>query len=107
MREFKVVGKQIQIITIERNTFNAFDYSVLYALSVDGIHFNHNKIARSQHFKPFHARKNCLTFEACLNVEVKGNVFESEVLAKEMNWEKWMPVKLRPLSDNQNRPMIA
>lgn len=75
-------------ITIERNTFNAFDYPVLYALSVDGIRFNSNKIARSHLYQPFHARKHCLNFEACLNVEVKGNVFEGEVLAKDIWVEK-------------------
>lgn len=75
-------------ITIERNTFNAFDYPVLYALSVDGIRFNSNKIARSHLYQPFHARKHCLNFEACLNVEVKGNVFEGDVLAKDIWLEK-------------------
>jgi hypothetical protein len=75
-------------INIERNTFNAFDYPVLYALSVDGIRFTSNKIARSHQFEPYHARKHCLNFEACLNVEVKGNVFEGEVLAKDIWIEK-------------------
>jgi hypothetical protein len=75
-------------ITIERNTFMAFDYPVLYALSVDGIRFNSNKIARSHEFEPFHTRKHCLNFEACLNVEVRGNVFEGDVLAKDIWLEK-------------------
>jgi len=71
-------------ITIDQNTFMAFDYPVLYALSVDGIRFNRNQIIRSHKFEPFHARKHCLTFEACLNVEVKGNVFGMDVLAKDI-----------------------
>ena len=71
-------------ITIEQNTFMAFDYPVLYALSVDGIRFNRNQIIRSHKFEPFHARKHCLTFEACLNVEVKGSVFGMDVLAKDI-----------------------
>ena len=75
-------------ITIEHNTFNAFDYPVLYALSVDGIRFNYNRIIRSVQFEPFHTRKHCLTFEACLNAEVKGNVFEGDVLAKDIQLEK-------------------
>lgn len=29
-----------------------------------------------------------MTFEACLNVEVKGNVFEGEVLGKDILLEK-------------------
>lgn len=78
-------------ITIEKNTFNAFDYPVLYALSVDGIKFNQNKIVRSKAYEPFHYRKHCLTFEACLNVEVKGNVFEGDVLAKDIWVEKMDP----------------
>lgn len=79
-------------ITIERNTFMAFDYPMLYAKSVDGIRFNSNKIARSHEFEPFHARKHCLNFEACLNVEVKGNVFEGDILAKDI-WLEKMDVK--------------
>jgi len=75
-------------ITIEKNTFHAFDYPVLYALSVNGIKFNHNKIVRSHQFQPFHYRKHCLTFEACLNVEVLGNAFEGDVLAKDIYLEK-------------------
>ena len=71
-------------ITIEHNTFNPFDYPVLYALSADGVRFNNNKIVRSEKYKPFHYRKNCITFEACLNAEVKGNIFEGDVLAKDV-----------------------
>lgn len=75
-------------ITIVNNTFNAFDYPVLYALSVDGIKFKHNRIIRSHEYEPFHYRRHFLTFEACLNVEVKGNQFEGEVLAKDIQVEK-------------------
>ncbi len=81
-------------ITIEQNTFMAFDYPVLYALSVDRIRFNRNKIIRSHEFEPFHVRKHCLTFEACLNVEVKGNVFEGEVLATDISFEKMDPKQI-------------
>jgi hypothetical protein len=75
-------------IVIEHNTFNAFDYPVLYALSVDGLKFNNNRILRSHQYEPFHSRKHCFTFEACLNVEVKGNQFEGDVLAKDISLEK-------------------
>lgn len=81
-------------ITIEQNTFQAFDYPVLYALSVDGIRFNRNKITRSHAFEPFHVRKHCLTFEACLNVEVKGNVFEGDVMASDISFEKMDPKQI-------------
>jgi hypothetical protein len=75
-------------ITIERNTFHAFDYPVLYALSVDGIRFNQNKIVRSHLYGPFHYRKHFITFDACLNAEVNGNVFEGGVLSKDIRIEK-------------------
>jgi hypothetical protein len=78
-------------ISIVQNTFMAFDYPVLYALSVDGIKFVSNKITRSREFEPFHARKNCLTFEACLNVSVSRNVFEGDVLAKDIRIAKMDP----------------
>lgn len=75
-------------ITIERNTFMTFDYPVLYALSVDEIRFINNKIIRSHQFEPFHYRKHCLTFEACMNAEVKGNIFEGDVLSKDIRLER-------------------
>ncbi|MGV8094150.1 MAG: right-handed parallel beta-helix repeat-containing protein [Mangrovibacterium sp.] len=78
-------------ITIEGNTFHAFDYPVLYALSVDGLRFSNNRIIRSHQYQPFHYRKHFLTFEACLHVEVKGNVFEGDVLAKDIYVEKMDP----------------
>lgn len=78
-------------ISIVQNTFMAFDYPVLYALSVDGIKFVSNKISRSHEFEPYHTRKNCLTFEACLNVSVSRNVFEGDVLAKDIRVEKMDP----------------
>jgi len=81
-------------ITIEQNTFLAFDYPVLYALSVDGIRFNRNKITRSHAFEPCHVRKHCMTFNACLNVEVKGNVFEGDVLASDISFEKMDPKQI-------------
>lgn len=81
-------------ITIANNTFHAFDYPVLYALSIDGIRFMKNRIVRSHEFEPFHARRHCLTFEACRNVEVKGNVFEGDVLAKDIWVEKMDPKQI-------------
>jgi len=81
-------------ITIEQNSFQAFDYPVLYALSANGIRFNRNKITRSHAFEPFHVRKHCLTFKACLNVEVKGNVFEGDVLASDISFEKMDPKQI-------------
>ena len=75
-------------IRIEDNTFYPYDYPVLYALSVDGLRFKHNRIIRSHAFEPFHSRKDLLTFESCLNVEVNGNQFEGDALSKMIRLEK-------------------
>ena len=84
-------------ITIERNTFHAFDYPVLYALSVDGIRFTKNRIVRSHKFEPFHERKHCLTFEACKNAEVSGNFFEGDVLSKDIKLENMDAKEIRSM----------
>ena len=74
-------------ISIENNTFHPFDYPVLYALSVGGLKFKNNRIIRSHQFEPFHNRKHFLNFESCLNVEVNGNQFEGDVLARSIGLE--------------------
>lgn len=84
-------------ITIANNTFHAFDYPVLYALSVDGIRFSRNRIVRSHEFEPFHARKHCLTFEACKNAEVSGNFFEGDVLSKDIKIENMDAKEIRSM----------
>jgi hypothetical protein len=84
-------------ITIANNTFHAFDYPVLYALSVDGIRFTKNRIVRSHEFEPFHARKHCLTFEACKNAEVSGNFFEGDVLSKDIKVENMDAKEIRSM----------
>lgn len=84
-------------ITITNNTFHAFDYPVLYTLSVDGIRFSKNRIVRSHEFKPFHARKHCLTFEACKNAEVSGNFFEGDVLSKDIKVENMDAKEIRSI----------
>jgi len=84
-------------ITIANNTFHAFDYPVLYALSVDGIRFSKNRIVRSHEFEPFHARKHCLTFEACKNAEVSGNFFEGDVLSKDIKIENMDAKEIRSM----------
>ena len=84
-------------ITIANNTFRAFDYPVLYALSVDGIRFTKNRIVRSHEFEPFHVRKHCLTFEACKNAEVSGNFFEGDVLSKDIKVENMDTKEIRSM----------
>jgi hypothetical protein len=69
-------------VRIEDNEFHPSDTPVLYAKSVDGLSFSGNRLARSQHHQPVHARKATLTFEACRRVRVDGNRFEGDVLGR-------------------------
>lgn len=69
-------------IYIENNTFHPFDYPVLYAKSTAGLYFNNNTIIRSTRYKPFHYRKDMLTFEYCKNIEVSNNHLQGDVLGK-------------------------
>jgi hypothetical protein len=55
---------------------------VLYAKSVDGLSFTGNKLIRSNRFKPFHSGKSTFTFENCSNILIKGNIYEGEILGK-------------------------
>jgi hypothetical protein len=69
-------------IRIENNEFHPFDYPVLYAKSVDGLAFTGNRLIRSNRFEPFHSRKSTFTFENCINIQIKGNSYEGEILGK-------------------------
>lgn len=69
-------------IRIENNEFHPFDYPVLYAKSVDGLTFTGNRLIRSNRFEPFHSRKSTFNFENCMNIQIKGNKFEGEILGK-------------------------
>ncbi|MCK4564538.1 MAG: right-handed parallel beta-helix repeat-containing protein, partial [Verrucomicrobia bacterium] len=72
-------------IRIEGNRFDVFDYSVLYALSVDGLTFNGNTIEHNTEYEPWQGRKAMLTFEGCKNVEVKNNKIADDVLGKNIS----------------------
>ncbi|MDR1601970.1 MAG: right-handed parallel beta-helix repeat-containing protein [Tannerella sp.] len=67
-------------IVITGNSFELYDYPILYALSVDGVEFSGNRLVRSNDFEPFHHRKHGLTFEYCKRITVKDNTVEGEVL---------------------------
>ncbi|MBN8673858.1 MAG: alpha-1,3-galactosidase B [Chitinophagales bacterium] len=69
-------------IRIEKNTFNPFDYPVLYAKSVQRLIFLNNYIKRSVKFKPWHPRKQMITLESCQKVRISQNKFFGEVLGK-------------------------
>jgi len=82
-------------IKIFDNTFEMYDYPALYALSVDGISFNNNKMKYSNLHKPWHPHKYNLTFEACRNIEVKGNVMDKDVLGKNIKLLQTKPSELK------------
>lgn len=71
-----------QQIRIEDNEFNAFDYPLLFARSVNGLVFRNNSIKRNYDLSPFHNRKDGITLEACKNVLITGNKVGEDVLGK-------------------------
>lgn len=74
-------------IVIEGNIFHPFDYPVLFARSVDGLSFRHNRLVRSREFAPFHARRTTFSFQACRNVEIGGNDIADDVLGRTVDTE--------------------
>jgi len=81
-------------IRIEGNEFDAFDYSVLYALSVDGLTFKDNTIKHNTLYTPWQGRKAMLTFEACKNVSVSGNKVATDALGKNIATVNMDPAEL-------------
>jgi hypothetical protein len=75
-------------IRIEGNQFNPFDYSVLFARSVEGISFINNTVTRSHTFEPFHDRLYTFTFEYCKNIKLSGNLFSDDLLGKNILLKK-------------------
>lgn len=69
-------------IRIENNQFDVFDYSVLYALSVDGLSFKNNTIKHNTQYEPWQGRTATLTFECCRAVQITGNHIADDVLGK-------------------------
>lgn len=69
-------------IRIVNNEFHPFDYSVLFARSVDGILFENNTVERSTRFDPYHSRQFTFSFESCKAISIANNTFSEEVLGK-------------------------
>jgi pectate lyase len=82
-------------IRIENNSFNPFDYPVLYARSTEGLFFNNNNITRSYRFKAFHPRKFMITLEACKKIEILGNKLNGDVLGKNIKLISTKPSDLK------------
>jgi hypothetical protein len=81
-------------IRIEGNEFDVFDYSVLYALSVDGLRFTGNTIRHNTMYKPWQGRKAMLTFEACKDVKVSGNKVAEDALGKNVATKRMGPAEV-------------
>lgn len=72
-------------IRITDNTFTAFDYSVLYALSVDGLEFSNNRIIRSYMYEPYNKHHHMINLEYCQNVRIENNTLIGEVLGQDIH----------------------
>lgn len=71
-------------IRITENTFQVFDYSVLYALSVDGLEFSRNRIIRSNVYEPFIKRQHMINLEYCKAVKIEDNIMIGDVLGQDI-----------------------
>jgi uncharacterized protein (UPF0248 family) len=80
-------------IRIEDNTFEVFDYRVLYARSVRGLLFSGNKIIRSNTFEPLKPCKSFI-FDGCREVVLKDNHLEGDVLGMDVQTEHMTPQDL-------------
>ncbi|HTF31619.1 MAG TPA: right-handed parallel beta-helix repeat-containing protein, partial [Flavitalea sp.] len=76
--------RNIQIID---NEFHAYDYPILFAQSVNGLKFEHNKLIRSYDYKPFHHRKATFSLIGCRNVSIKNNQVDKALLGKNIKLE--------------------
>ena len=69
-------------IRIVDNSFQAFDYPILFAQSVDGLQFTRNNLVRNDDYEPFHARKATFFLSGCRNVSIKDNKVDPRLLGK-------------------------
>ena len=82
-------------VVITENNFNAYDYPVLYAKSVDGLSFTNNTITRSNRFTPFHPRKYMFTFLTCKKVTIANNTLQGDVLGRNIDLENMSAKELK------------
>ena len=93
-------------IRIEDNVFDAFDYSVLYALSVDGLRFRGNTIRHHTQYEPWQGRKATLTFEGCQDVLVERNRVADDVLGRNIATARMNPAEVT-VGEGQNLRLDA
>ncbi len=82
-------------IFIERNLFKVFDAPILFARSVNGLHFKNNTIEQVKTFKPYHYNKHMFKLEACKNVAIKGNKLKGKPLAKDITLIRTAPEEIK------------
>ncbi|TLX75616.1 hypothetical protein E9993_08640 [Labilibacter sediminis] len=70
-------GKFSRNIIIRNNTINTFDAPILWAMSVDGLVFEGNKIKQTDTYQPFNPNISNLRIENCDRVSVKDNTYKS------------------------------
>ena len=60
-------------ITIEHNEFITFDTPLVYAISVDGLKIQNNKIIHNNDFTPYHHNKYAFKLKRVKNTIIAGN----------------------------------
>jgi hypothetical protein len=85
-------------IRISNNEFHPFDFPVLFARSVNGITFSNNTLTRSKQFEPYHNRKYTFSFEACKNIDLSGNIYNGDILGKNvlLKWTSKNELNIAP-----------
>ncbi len=74
-------------ITIEGNTFNAFDAPILWALSVGNLKFLGNTVHQSNTYKAFHPKAPGMTLIGCEDVQVHDNKIDPKFLGNTVKIE--------------------
>ncbi len=88
-------------VTIERNTFTAFDAAILYALSVDGLTFRENRIFHDPNLLPLFPDKATFEIMGSKDVRIESNSFnpvQDGSILTDRNTAKTLHLK-----DNDNR----
>ncbi|MES2060294.1 MAG: alpha-1,3-galactosidase B [Bacteroidota bacterium] len=67
-------------IRIENNEFDTFDHPILYAKSVDGLIFRHNKIRTNKQYPTFHRNKKSILLERVVGADISDNKVDGKVI---------------------------
>ncbi|WP_316767946.1 hypothetical protein [Pedobacter frigiditerrae] len=67
-------------IKIEKNTFETFDQPILYAKSVNGLLFSHNKIFTNTTYPAFHRNKKRVLLERVVDLAMDDNKIDGKLV---------------------------